>query len=77
MERARAMLLDAELDKKYWTEAARTAIYLKNRSPTQVLKQVMLEEAWTGEKDDASNLKSFWLQSHDAYSKTAEDQVGL
>jgi hypothetical protein len=59
MERARAMLLDAELDKKYWAEAARTAIYLKNRSPTKALKQVMLEEAWAGEKVDVSHLRVF------------------
>jgi hypothetical protein len=54
MERARAMLLDAELDKKYWAEAA---IYLKNRSPTKALKQVTPEEAWTGEKVDESHLR--------------------
>jgi hypothetical protein len=70
------MLLDAELDKKYWTEAARTAVYL-NRSPTKAVKQVMPEEAWTGEKVYVSHLRSFWLLSHDAYSKTTEDQVGL
>jgi hypothetical protein len=57
MERARAMLLDAELDKKYWAEAARAAIYLKNRSPTKALKQVTPEEAWTGEKVDISHLR--------------------
>jgi hypothetical protein len=45
MERARAMLVDAEMDKKYWAEAARTAVYLTNRSPTKALKEVMLKEA--------------------------------
>ena len=37
MERVRAMLLDAKLDKELWAEAAVTANYIKNRSPSSWL----------------------------------------
>ena len=34
LEKARCMLLGRRVDKKLWTEAVRTAVYLINRSPT-------------------------------------------
>ena len=34
LERGRAMLYDAKLGKECWAEAAATATYVKNRSPT-------------------------------------------
>lgn len=37
MEKAKAILQDADLEKKYWAEAVNTACYLKNRSPTAAI----------------------------------------
>lgn len=34
VERARSMLVDANLDQKYWAEAVQTAVHCKNVSPT-------------------------------------------
>ncbi|KAJ8709420.1 hypothetical protein PYW07_009246 [Mythimna separata] len=59
MEKSRAMLQDADLDKKYWAEAVNTACYLKNRSPTAALKNATPEELWTGSKVDLSHLRVF------------------
>jgi transposase InsO family protein len=56
VEKARSMLLDAGLSKKYWAEAVNTAIYLKNRSPMSAVQDVTPEEAWREEK---VNLKIF------------------
>ena len=39
MERVRAMLHDAKLGKEFWAEAAVTATYVKNRSPTNQYAQ--------------------------------------
>jgi len=59
MEKVRAMLTDANLSKNYWAEAANTAIYLKNRSPTKALVNSTPEEKWTGKKVDLNHLKVF------------------
>ena len=43
MERVRAMLLNAKLDKELWAEAAVTANYIKNRSPSSSSTQTPWE----------------------------------
>jgi hypothetical protein len=35
VERAKCMLFDAQLSKKFWAEAVATAAYIVNRSPTK------------------------------------------
>lgn len=58
MERTRCLLFDSKLPKSFWAEAANTAVYLKNRSPTSGL-EVTPEEAWSGKKPDMSHLRVF------------------
>ena len=48
MERVRAMLLDAKLDKELWAEAAVTANYIKNRSPSSSSTQTPWELFYEG-----------------------------
>jgi transposase InsO family protein len=46
--RAKAMMLDNSLDEKLWGEAIRTAVYLKNRTPTSANAQGKTPiELWT------------------------------
>lgn len=59
VERARSMLEEAKLSKKYWAEAVNTSVYLKNRCPTRAVRGMTPEEAWTDRKVDLSYLKVF------------------
>lgn len=58
-EKARCMLQQAHLCKRFWGEAVMTAIYLKNRSPTTALSGCIPEEAWSGSRIDLSHLRVF------------------
>jgi len=57
-EPAQAMLKDSGLISHLWPEAIKTAVYIKNRSPTCVL-DMTLYEAWTGNIPDLSSLHVF------------------
>ncbi|KMQ81820.1 retrovirus-related pol polyprotein from transposon tnt 1-94 [Lasius niger] len=41
VEEARSLLNEAGLDKRFWSEAVNTAVYLLNRLPTRALHQAM------------------------------------
>lgn len=58
-ERARCMLQDTDLPKKFWAEAMGTATYLKNRSVSRVLDGKTPYEIWTGSKPNLSHLRIF------------------
>src|SRR5437764_2830426 len=65
MEMARSMMAGADLlgekqeDSVFWEEAVRTAVYLRNRSPTSALKAMTLFEAWNGRKPSLEHVKPF------------------
>lgn len=60
VEKIRCMLLDSGLGKEFWAEAAATACYLINRSPTKCLpKDKTPEEMWSGKNVDLTHLKVF------------------
>lgn len=59
VERARALLCQANLDSKLWAEAIYTAVYCKNRSPTIALNKKTPIEVWTGDKPDLSHMRIF------------------
>lgn len=58
VEKARCMLHEANLPKTFWAEATATAVYIINRSPSKGIRTT-LEEAWSGQKPDLSNLRIF------------------
>lgn len=66
IEKTRALLTDAQIDKSFWGEAVRTAAYLTNRSPTDAVKGTPLEN-WTSQKPDLTRLHIFGCN---AYTKT-------
>jgi hypothetical protein len=57
--RAGCMLFDAGLAKKFWAEAVRTAVYLKNFSMTVAVTGNTPFEAWHGSKPDLRHLRVF------------------
>jgi hypothetical protein len=42
-----------------WAEASMTAVYVQNRSPDKILKNVTHEEAFTGVKPEVAHLRIF------------------
>lgn len=59
VERARCLIFDAKLDKKFWAEAVSTAVYLKNRSIASGLNDKTPYEMWHGKKPILSHLRIF------------------
>jgi len=59
VSRARCMLFDAGLAKKFWAEAVRTVVYLKNISMTVAVVDKTPFEAWHGIKPDLRHLRVF------------------
>lgn len=66
LEKARALIFDANINKEFWGEAVYVATYLLNRSPTETLEKTPIE-CWTGTKPDLSRLQIF---GSIAYAKT-------
>ncbi|KAE8714062.1 hypothetical protein F3Y22_tig00110201pilonHSYRG00172 [Hibiscus syriacus] len=59
LERTRAMLRDAGLEKSFWAEAVNTACYLVNQAPSTAIELKTPMEMWTGKPADYSNLHVF------------------
>jgi len=59
ISRARCMLSNAGLHKRFWAEAASTACYLINRSPSIALNKKTPIEVWSGSPADYSQLRVF------------------
>lgn len=59
VEKAKCMLLDANLQTTFWAEAVATSAYLVNRAPNQRLDGCTPEEIWTNQKPDLSHLRIF------------------
>ena len=57
MNKVRSMLSESGKELKFWEEAAATAVYLINRSPSSALEFRIPEELWTSQVPDLSNLK--------------------
>lgn len=58
VEKAKCLLYDAKLDKRFWAEASNTAVYLKNRSVVTGLEKTPYE-LWYGSKPDLSHIRLF------------------
>lgn len=63
VERAKCMLLNANLPKQYWGEAIHTAAYVVNRSPTKSLSFKTPEEIWTEQKPNISHMRIFGCEA--------------
>jgi len=50
VEKARCLLYDAHLDKKFWAEATNTTVYLRNRSIASDLNDKTPFEIWIDKK---------------------------
>ena len=59
MEMTRCLLHEKGLPKKFWAEAANTAVFLLNILLTKALQKKTPFEAWFGYKPLLLNLKTF------------------
>jgi len=59
ISKARCMLSNAGLDRQFWAEAASTACYLINRSPSIAIDKKTPIEVWSGSPADYSQLRVF------------------
>ncbi|KAJ4702606.1 Retrovirus-related Pol polyprotein from transposon TNT 1-94 [Melia azedarach] len=59
LERARCMLSNAELTRRFWVEAVSTACYLINRGPHTGINLKTPFKVWSGKPADYSNLRAF------------------
>ena len=64
LERARTMLIHANLPHRLWPEAISAACYITNRLPTKTLQQKTPYEAWYGHKPDLSNLRVYGCDAY-------------
>lgn len=66
------MLTEAGLEKKFWAEAASTAMYLINRTPNASLSFKIPEEVWSDSKVEYSHLRRLGCV---AYVHTTQDKM--
>ena len=64
IEKVRCMLYTANLDHKFWAEAASTAAYLINCSPSRRLSGKIPDEAWTGKRVSLKKLRIFGCEAY-------------
>lgn len=59
VEMARTMLIDCELPVTLWAEAIKTAVYIRNRSPSKPIGDVTPFELWFGRKPAVGHFRRF------------------
>ena len=67
-EKIRAMLRTASLPNLFWAEAAKTAWYIVNRSPSTAIGLKTAMEMWTGKPADYSYLHAFGCHVYVIYN---------
>ena len=75
-EMANCMLQSKGLSLNFWAEAINCANYIINRTPTKVLENITLEEAWSSIKPNVSHFRVFgseaWAHIRDEKHKALE-----
>jgi hypothetical protein len=68
-------LNDQDLSMFLWGEVAMTAIYVQNRIPHRILKDMTLEEAFSSKKPNIENLRIFGCQVHSHIPKDNRNKL--
>ena len=61
---ARSMLKGKNLPNVYWAEVVSFAVYILNRSPTKIVRDMTPQQAWSGKTPSVSHLKVFGCISY-------------
>ena len=59
VEASKAMINDQSLPMFLWAEASRTVVYVQNKCPHKIVKNMTPEEAFTGVKPEVGHLRIF------------------
>ncbi|CAJ2639893.1 unnamed protein product [Trifolium pratense] len=59
MNMVRCMINEKNVPKTFWPEAVNWSVHILNRCPTFAVKDITLEEAWSGIKPSVSHFKVF------------------
>lgn len=70
-----AMLIDADLPQSYWYDALHYAAHIHNITLTQSLNNITLEEAWSRNNPDISNLRTFGVRAYVHIPKSHHDKL--
>jgi hypothetical protein len=76
-ETVKALLKDQDLSMFLWGEVAMTAIYVQNRSPHRILKDMTPEEAFSGKKPNVENLRIFGCPVYSHIPKDKKNKLEL
>ena len=74
-EMARSLLHHAGLETSFWAEALKTAVYIRNRSPTRALIGQTPYEAWHGTKPDLSHMRVFGSKAYAQIHKSRRGKL--
>ena len=64
MNMVHSMLSNKNIPKTFWPEAVNWTIYVLNRCPTLAVKDVTLEEVWSGVKPSVDHFRVFGCIAH-------------
>ncbi|MCO5570558.1 hypothetical protein L7F22_024282 [Adiantum nelumboides] len=74
-EVAQALMSEKNMSPCYWVEAASTAVYTMNKTPTAAEHDMTLKEKFTGKKLDVSHFKVFgWTDVNKQVAKNSDAQ---
>jgi hypothetical protein len=59
MEMARSMLKGKNLSNEYWAEVVACAMYILNKSPTKIVRDMIPQQEWSGKHHSVSHFKVF------------------
>jgi hypothetical protein len=59
MGMARSMLKGKNLSNEYWVEAIACAVYILNKSPTKIVRDMIPQQTWSGKHHSVSHFKVY------------------
>jgi hypothetical protein len=76
MDLTRTLLSDSQLPNTFWADAAKTAVYARNRVPTSSLGLTRTPyEAWTGQKPMVSHMRRFGCLAWEATTTRGRNKL--
>ena len=72
---ARSMLKGKNLSNEYWVEVVACAVYILNRSPTKIVRNMVPQEAWSGKLHSVSHFRVFGYTAYVLVPKQTRNKL--